>query len=210
MEQIIYERPREKMRTHGAASLTNVELLQVIIGSGSAHMPVARIARKVADLLFIQDEQVTYQKLTQLKGLGSANASRIVAVIQLATRLNERSSLTDFKFDSSSVGLSKKQVIMYATHDGSGKIIELYLDPIKRGSLSAPVAKSIYAKALADKAAALSIAIGYRAQQLEPGLFELSFVQDAKSIAALLQIRLLSIELVNKEDKRFLLKGSRL
>ena len=44
-------RPREKMQTRGAASLSDYELLMAMIGSGSAEADVTKIARDVLKLI---------------------------------------------------------------------------------------------------------------------------------------------------------------
>ncbi len=44
-------RPREKMQTRGAASLSDYELLMAIIGSGSAEADVTKIALDVLKLI---------------------------------------------------------------------------------------------------------------------------------------------------------------
>lgn len=198
MEQITYERPREKLRTRGVESLTNIELLQLVIGSGSVQMPVARIARKVADILFSSNSKVTYQQLIQLQGLGEAHASRILAAIQLGERLSRSSVFGSGGPSLREVGKLKRQSIAYVTHDGSGKQIGVYTDLVIKGVSSTLMARRVCARGLSDKAEAISIAIGFRSQLLEPGLFELSFIEDMKNITALLQMRLIGITLVNK------------
>lgn len=198
MEQITYERPREKLRNRGVESLTNIELLQLVIGSGSAQIPVARIARKVAAMLFSSNTQLTYQQLIQLQGLGEAHTSRILAAIQLGKRLNKSSTHVLLGSRLVEVGKLKRQSISYVTIDGSGKQIGLYTDPVIKGVSSTLIARRVCARGISDKAEALSVAIGFRSQSLEPDLFELSFIEDMKNITSLLQIRLIGITLANK------------
>lgn len=43
------DRPREKMMMHGASSLSNAELLAILIGSGNTDESAVELMRKVLD-----------------------------------------------------------------------------------------------------------------------------------------------------------------
>ncbi len=79
-------RPREKIAERAVHALTQNELLQVIIGSGSAQYPVRYIARRVQSLL--KDGIPSIQTLRQVSGIGEALATRLVAVFEFAGRLS--------------------------------------------------------------------------------------------------------------------------
>ncbi len=68
------------------------------------------------------------------------------------------------------------------------------------------IVRRIFAQALRDGAAAITMAIGYRQQVLEPSAFELSVVKAAHDVASLMQIRVVHFLLVSgsgyKEIKR--------
>ena len=81
-----YLRPREKMAQRAVHALSDNELLQAIIGSGSARFPVSYIARRVQTLL--RNGVPSLQTLQQVNGVGEALASRLVAVFELAGRLS--------------------------------------------------------------------------------------------------------------------------
>lgn len=85
MEYIRYERPREKLRNRGAAALSLIELLQLIIGSGNAKTPGAKLAREVEQLLVQED--LTYTALIAVEGLGVAKVCQILAALELSRRL---------------------------------------------------------------------------------------------------------------------------
>lgn len=85
MEQIVYERPREKLRTQGSEALSMVELLQLVIGPGGHGASGATLAREVHAL--IVKGGVTYGNLLKINGIGGAKACQILGVYELATRL---------------------------------------------------------------------------------------------------------------------------
>lgn len=87
MEQGIgYDRPREKLQKKGPAALTNAELLQIIIGSGTAQASAGRIARKVLKRLAKYGGAISHDSLLEVTGLGPTRASQIVATAELTSR----------------------------------------------------------------------------------------------------------------------------
>ena len=84
------ERPREKIISGGIASLTNAELLAVLIGSGNKEASVMTLAERVlaADstgLLYLND--CSYEELCQIEGIGPAKSAIILAAVELGRRL---------------------------------------------------------------------------------------------------------------------------
>lgn len=83
------ERPRERLRRLGGEALSSVELLTILVGSGTRSWPADRVARRVAasypSLRGLANRSVA--DLVRLDGIGSATASRIVAACELARRL---------------------------------------------------------------------------------------------------------------------------
>lgn len=85
------ERPREKLISYGVKSLSNVELLAVIIRTGYKDKSALELAK---DIIYMDQSgiknlsQITYEELISLKGVGSCKASQILASIELGKRIN--------------------------------------------------------------------------------------------------------------------------
>ena len=84
-----YERPREKLHSRGAASLSLVELLQIIIGSGGARLSGAKLAREIA--LLFDAKNISYLSLRAIPGVGEAKACQIIAALELSRRFEGQS-----------------------------------------------------------------------------------------------------------------------
>lgn len=83
------ERPREKLLKHGAQSLTESELLAILIGSGVRGENAVDVARRVLseagnDLSVLAKFSPEY--LCRLKGIGEARAIQIVSAMELGRR----------------------------------------------------------------------------------------------------------------------------
>ena len=84
------ERPRERLRDHGAGVLSNAELLAIILRSGTAKQSALRLAEgllaKHKGLGGLA--RLSVADLMREEGLGEAKAAEILAAFQLAVRLN--------------------------------------------------------------------------------------------------------------------------
>src|SRR5713226_1739138 len=80
------DRPREKLLRKGAASLSDQELLAVLLGKGTPRMDVMTLAGKLARLIDEKGLQVTAADLKQFEGVGDAKATLILAAIEFARR----------------------------------------------------------------------------------------------------------------------------
>lgn len=80
------DRPREKLTAKGQASLSDFELLEVLIGNGAGKTDVSTIARQVQKLMQKGTQYLTLEALQQIRGVSSATASKILASLELAKR----------------------------------------------------------------------------------------------------------------------------
>lgn len=92
----ISERPYEKLETYGAERLTNSELLAIIIKTGTKEDTAVGLAQKILklnyetnkeDLSFLQDISIT--DFMKIKGIGKVKAIQLLAVCELAKRMNK-------------------------------------------------------------------------------------------------------------------------
>ena len=83
------ERPRERLVSLGAASLSSAELLAIIVRTGTAQENVLRLCERIlANFDGLQGlAQATMADLQQIHGLGEAKTAQIVAVLELGRRL---------------------------------------------------------------------------------------------------------------------------
>ena len=86
------ERPREKLLKHGSEHLTNCELLAILLRTGINNKKSSRSAMDLARDIFLKHKSlnelfnVSATELTEIKGIGVAKASQIMAAIELGRR----------------------------------------------------------------------------------------------------------------------------
>jgi DNA repair protein RadC len=81
------ERPRERLARHGAAALSNRELLALLLGTGSARATVLDTAARLLEGGIRGLAQRSLGDLETEHGLGRAKATRLLAALELGTRL---------------------------------------------------------------------------------------------------------------------------
>ena len=131
------ERPREKIKKYGIESLSNEELLMILIGSGNKYENVKEISLKIlSEVDSISDLiNLNYERLSKIKGLGPSKISIILASFELSKRIKS-SNLIDTKFSNAEAIFNyfkntfarEKQECFYAIYlDASKKIIKIKL-----------------------------------------------------------------------------------
>lgn len=88
----ISERPYEKLEMYGESTLSNSELLAIIIKTGTKEETALELAQKV---LLLNNEsnnlrfltQVSIEELTKIKGIGKVKAIQLKAVCEIAKRM---------------------------------------------------------------------------------------------------------------------------
>ena len=86
------DRPREKMMLHGVASLSNAELLAILIGSGNTEESAVDLMRKVLNNYHNNLNELgkaSIDELCKYKGIGPAKAITILSASELGKRRKE-------------------------------------------------------------------------------------------------------------------------
>jgi DNA repair protein RadC len=83
------ERPREKLRLRGASSLSNGDLIAILLNTGLQGESVTAVAQRLlvehGGLLGLMKLDV--EELARIRGLGEAKAAKLKAALELASRV---------------------------------------------------------------------------------------------------------------------------
>ena len=88
-EWALEDRPREKLLYKGIFSLSDAELLAILLGSGNKEQSAVDLARdvlKLADNNLVKLGKLEVDDLQKLKGVGVAKAINILAALELGRR----------------------------------------------------------------------------------------------------------------------------
>lgn len=89
-DMTLEERPREKMLLNGANCLSDAELLAIIIRTGTKELNAIQLGQAIIDkadnIRYLQD--LTFEELKSINGIGQTKALQIKAALELAKRIS--------------------------------------------------------------------------------------------------------------------------
>lgn len=166
-------RPREKLYTKGAVALSDFELLEALIGSGNAQVDVTKIARDTHKILKKHRADLTYEHLEQVKGLGAAKITEILAAFELSRRylVDSEQPIVDSPEKAvellSDIRDKKQEHFVSITLDGANRLIAKRTITI--GTLTASLVhpREVFANAISDRAASIIVAHNHPSGSLD-------------------------------------------
>ena len=195
-------RPREKLLQHGAASLSDPELLALLLRTGVRGQGVLQLAEAVlkrfggfAELLHAQASD-----LTAIKGIGPAKRAELAAVIEMARRALAQRLSDAPVFDSPQMvkdylqlqlGRLPHEVFAVLFLDAQHRLIQL--DKMFTGTLgqTSVYPREVVKLALARNAGAVILAHNHPSGVAEPSRADEFLTQALKSALALVDVRVL-------------------
>tara|TARA_Y100000385_G_scaffold273261_1_gene314959 strand:- start:1758 stop:2453 length:696 start_codon:yes stop_codon:yes gene_type:complete len=197
------ERPREKLMLKGKASLSNKELLAILVGSGTPKKTAVGLSEQILHYVhhdLVQLGKLNLNDLMRFKGIGEAKAIRLVASMELGRRRQAE--------DHSKVNIikSSKDIYSLLLSDMSDLITEefwvIFLnhrnkiigkERISSGGLTATVVdvRILFKQAIERLATAIIIAHNHPSGTLKPSRADIQLTQKVKSASKLLDIQLL-------------------
>jgi DNA repair protein RadC len=85
----VEDRPREKMLQKGIGSLSDAELIAILLRSGNSDETAVTVAQRLLTLAHNNLNELgkfTLHQITQIKGIGEAKAITILAALELGRR----------------------------------------------------------------------------------------------------------------------------
>lgn len=206
------DRPREKLLKNGRHTLSIAELLAIILGSGSRQESAVDLAKRILtyyDNSLNKLSRVSVQELCKnFKGVGTAKAVSIVAVIELASRKSGEvsndfvitCSKDAFKIFSSHLIDLPHEEFWVALLNNRNKVLSV--QRISSGGIRSTVTdKSILLKkAIEHLASGIIVCHNHPSGSLTPSKEDLSITKSLKASCDILDIKLLDHLIVAGND----------
>ena len=99
----VEERPRERVINNGVESLSNSELLSIIIRCGTKDKSVKDLSLEIISMIgdISNFKDLTLNKLLSIKGIGLVKAIELISVVELSKRIYRGSDKTFIKITCS-------------------------------------------------------------------------------------------------------------
>lgn len=199
------DRPREKLQRKGQAALSDFELLEVMIGSGTAGADVGQIARQVQKLLQKGTESISLESLSALHGVSTATAGKILASLELAKRhlirdVEPLRTMQDILARLSDIRSKQQEYFVCMSLDGGQRLIAQRTITI--GTLDTVLAhpREVFADAIVDRAACIIVTHNHPSGDPAPSQKDTSLTQQLAAAGQLLGIPLRDHIIVTKTD----------
>ncbi len=199
------DRPREKLIKFGPEKLSDLELLMAIIGSGNSQADVGQISRQVLKVIRAKNGDIDYQDLQQIKGLGEAKASVILANLELAKRylLEDDRPVIDSS-DAAVAQLSdirdkQQEHFVCLTLDGANRLIAKRIITIGTLNSSLVHPREVFAGAITDRAASIIVSHNHPSGSLRPSEADKQVTKKLADSAEILGINLIDHIIVTKD-----------
>jgi DNA repair protein RadC len=203
------EKPREKIISNGTASLSDIELLAVVLRTGGKGGSAIKLAR---DLLSKYDNfqnlsGAEIEELIRFKNIGKAKASTIKAVLEISKRLlypvntaspKIRSPEDIFRLVAKELCFDTVEKLILISIDSRGRLIAK--DVLTTGTLNETIISSreIYQKALSRNACSIIIAHNHPSGDIAASQEDLEVTKSVYETGKLIGVPLLDHIIVGK------------
>ena len=197
------DRPREKLSQQGRRSLTDAELIAILIGSGNRNESAVELSKRillVCDKDLNQLARLSIAELSKFKGIGEAKAISIIAALELGRRRKETESPERIQISTSKdvyqAIVSKFKDLNHEEFwilllNRANKITSKHL--VSKGGQAGTIAdpKIIFNIALENHAASVILAHNHPSGNLIPSKADLELTEKLKSAGRFLDIPVL-------------------
>lgn len=197
------DRPREKFLLKGKASVSDSELLAIIMGSGNREESAVELARRILNSVennWHRLSQLSIKDLMKFKGVGEAKAISIATALEIGNRKSQQEVLERQQISSSKdvfevlqphlSDLSTEEFwAVFLNHQN--KI--LYKTCLFRGGIASSVAdvRVIFKMALEHFSTRIIVAHNHPAGSLKPSQEDINITKKINEAGKLLEIELL-------------------
>ena len=199
------DRPREKLQRKGQAALSDFELLEVMIGSGTAGADVGHIARQIHKQLLKGTESMNLESLSSLRGVSIATAGKILASLELAKRhlvrdIEPLRTMQDILSRLADIRAKQQEYFVCMSLDGGQRLIAQRT--ITVGTLDTVLAhpREVFSDAIVDRAACIVISHNHPSGDPQPSQKDTSLTQQLAAAGQLLGIPLRDHIILTKTD----------
>lgn len=197
------DRPREKFLAKGHHTLSDSELIAILIGSGNKQESAVALSKRILASANNNLKELAKMSITQLmsfKGIGSAKAIAIITAVTLGKRLQTEQALTKPLVTSSKsvceimqpkIGNLEHEEFWVLFLNNSNTIINMV--QLSKGGITGTVVdiRMLFKKAMELLSVAIIICHNHPSGQLNPSKADKALTQKIKEAGSTLDIKLL-------------------
>ena len=203
--------PREKAISNGIESLSDIELLALILKSAYKDKNVFELSKEIINKAngFHNLPAMKYEELTSIKGIKKAKALEIMAILEISKRLNQIEYIKKKDLDNPkdvvkwlrvNLSFSDEEEFFVVYMNARGRII--CSNKMYKGNRNASIVgiDAILRKAILLKASYFIVAHNHPSDKIEPSRNDIELTSKLLSASNMVGIPLLDHIIIGKSD----------
>lgn len=200
------ERPYEKLELHGEQTLSNAELLAIIIKTGTKQETSVQIAQKILklndtkedDLRFLQNLNI--EELKKIKGIGRIKAIQIKALCELSKRMEVPSNYKKItikepndiaKIMIQSMQFEKREIVKIVIMNSKNEVLKIKDLSIGGANFVNLSVKDILSEPIKMQAPKIILVHNHPSGSAKPSKKDIEFTNELYDLAELMGIQLI-------------------
>ncbi|MFZ2039003.1 MAG: DNA repair protein RadC [Minisyncoccia bacterium] len=193
------DRPREKMEKYGPERLSDIELLSILLRTGTKDLNVLKLSQKILEKFGNEKfVDVTIKDLKAIHGIGSVKACEILSCFELGRRMlkDKKTSILlspkDVWERMEDIRGSKKEHFVVFYLDSRNQ--EIHREIVSVGTLNESLVhpREVFENAIKNNAASIIIAHNHPSGDLEPSQADIEITRKLIHAGKILDIRITS------------------
>ncbi len=199
------EKPYEKFIKFGAESLSEQELLAVILRTGTKNCSAMQLAGQILDLSKRENglnrlHHISIKELMGISGIGEVKAVKVKCIAELAKRMAQQKAEKQLKFDKPETVASyfmeelrheEKEKILLLSLDNKLHLIEKYILSIGTVNASLLSAREVFVQALKNQASYIMLLHNHPSGDPVPSKQDIVITKKIKEAGKLIEIDIL-------------------
>ena len=206
------DRPREKMLLKGIDSLSNAELLAILINNGTREKSAVDVSKSLLaavnnDLQILAGLSVKELVKLKIKGIGEAKAISIIAALELGIRRDVSDKTKEIVLHSKDIANFLRAKLQYKKHEVFAVVFlnrankVKHFEIVSEGGITGTVAdpRIILKKALEHDAVNIVLCHNHPSGSIKPSRQDEELTQKIKEAARYLDIKVIDHIIVSEE-----------
>lgn len=203
----ISERPYEKLELYGEKSLSDAELLAIIIKTGTKEETSVELAKRILglneginlnNLNFLREKSI--EEFMQIKGIGKVKAIQLKALCEFATRMNKPLDYRKIKIQSpgdiakiltEDMKHLKTELLKLVILNNSNEILKIQNITEGNSNMVSADAKNILSEVIKMQAPKIILVHNHPSENLTPSQSDINFTKRIKQASEILGVQLL-------------------
>jgi DNA repair protein RadC len=190
------DRPREKLQLKGAGALSDIELLAILLGSGTKEHDVMEVAERILKVVDGDKGNVSIEELQRIEGIGLAKATLIAAALEFSRR-RIRPEGVKITFPADVLPLirhyadRKQEHFLCISINGANEVITTRVISVGLVNKTQVHPREVFADPITDRASSIIVAHNHPSGALIPSKEDLEITKQLKSTGEIVGIKLL-------------------